>query len=65
MYRCMYVCVDLYMCMNMIVSCMSIHEHIMRLFVLYDNEQRCRLCVLYDNEQRCEDTVSVKLCYLD
>ena len=49
---CMYICVDLYICMNMIVSCMSIHVHIM-----------C-LCVLYDYVQRCEDTVSVKFCYI-
>ena len=37
----------------MIVSCMSIHVHIMR------------LCVRYDHVQCCEDTVSVELRYIN
>ena len=32
-YHCMYTCVDLYMCMNRIVSCMFIHVHRMCLYV--------------------------------
>ena len=46
----MCLCVDMYMCMNMIVSRLFI-RHILHLYVRYH-------CV-----QRCEDTVSVELCY--
>ena len=40
MCRCMYVGVDMRMCMNMIVSCMSILD-MFRLYVVYDYVQRC------------------------
>ena len=47
------LCVDMYMCMNMIVSCMSTYVHILHLYVLYDYVQRC------------EGTVSVELNYIN
>ena len=48
----MCVCVDMYMCIYMIVSRKVIRAHI-HLYVRYD-------CV-----QRCEDTVSVELRYIN
>ena len=48
----MCVCVDMYMCIYMIVSCRS-YEHILHLYVRYDYVQRC------------EDTVSVELRYIN
>ena len=44
----MCLCADMYMCMDMIVSCMFICVHM-------------HLYVRYDYAHRCEDTVSVEL----
>ena len=41
-----------YMCINMIVSCISICAGILR------------VCILFDYVQCCEDTVSVELRYI-
>ena len=46
--------VDMYMCMDVIVSCMFICAHI-ALYVCYDYVQHCA----------CEDTVSVELHYIN
>ena len=47
----MCLCVDMYMCMDTIVSCMSIRAHI--------------AFVRYDYVQRCEGTISVELRYIN
>ena len=49
--RCTCLCVGMYMCMDMIVSCTFIFAHI------------AFVCP-YDYVQRCEDTVTVELCYI-
>ena len=49
---CMYICVDMYMCMNMIFY---VYPYVHTLYVLYDYV----LCM------RCGDTVSVKLHYIN
>ena len=46
MCQCMCLCADMYVCMNIIISCMFICAHIALI-----------LCVRYDCVQRCEDTV--------
>ena len=46
------VCVDMYMCIYMIVPCKYIRAHI-------------DLYVRYDYVQRCEETVSVELRYIN
>ena len=48
----MCVCVDMYICVFMIVS-RKVIVHILHLYVRYDYVQRC------------EDTVSVELCYIN
>ena len=53
MCRCTYICVDLYIGINMIVSCLSIYGHIIH------------VCVLHDCVQRCEDTVNVELRHIN
>ena len=51
----MCLCVDMCMCMNMIVSCMFIcsYVHILHLYVRFDYVKRC------------EDTISVDLRYIN